>query len=140
MTRLATPPFEQTLRVLYVDRANGAALSALAASLAYQKIHGRFPGTLQEAAAEVGIETPTDPATRRAVGYRVEQGSPLVWLAGFDGRDDGARLAYDDPRQGASIPGSDLVYRLGQTPAVLRSVRRVAAGGLLLADPVKAAP
>ncbi len=139
MTRRATPRFERTLRVLYVDRANGAALSALAAGRAYQKAHGRFPASLAEAAGEAGIEEPQDPTTRRPIGYRLEPAGPVVWLAGFDGRDDGGHLAYDDPRQGSSIPGSDLVYRLGETPPVLGSPPRPAAVAALAATATETA-
>jgi hypothetical protein len=48
--------------------------------------------------------------------------------------------AYDDPPQGSSLSGSDLVYRLGQTPPLPRPVRRVSAAALVVAGPEHAAP
>jgi len=103
-----------------VDRANGAALQVMAAVRAYQRAHGSFPVDLRDALAEVGLDWPIDAATGRPVGYRVERGRPVAWLAGFDGRDDGGQLPYLDILQATIAPGTDLVYRFGEPPPTLR--------------------
>jgi hypothetical protein len=107
-----------TVRECYGVKSECAALQALLACDVYRKRHGAYPASLQAACDETGIGVPVDVMTGQPVGYRVEAGAPVVWLAGFDGRDDGGTVAYrplDDERRDG-IPGTDLVYRPGQMP------------------------
>ncbi len=128
LTRGAVAPFEKAVRVLYVDRASGTALQALAAARAFEAVHGRPPESLAAACSGIGVDVPRDPATQKAVGYRLEAGSPVVWLAGFDGRDDGGGVSYGDRFLNESQPGRDLVYRLGELPPFLQTPNTKAQG------------
>jgi hypothetical protein len=101
---------------LYDDKVNAAVLQAFLACSVYKKINGKFPQTLAEAMAATGVEMPVDPATAKPIGFRLENGQPLVWLAGFDGRDDGGKNAYDYQNFYQGVAGKDLVYRFGEMP------------------------
>lgn len=116
-------PFSPAVRLLYVDRANAAALVALLSVRAYERRHRRLPTTLAEALAFSGAPPLPDPRTRRPAGYRLERKGPVVWLPGPDGRDDGGFREYEDPAHRTLEPGRDLVYRLGERPVVLRLAR-----------------
>jgi len=106
-----------SVRLLYLDRAVGTALQVFAASQAYNAVHGHFPEDLSLAMGEVGLPTPWDPVTLKPIGYRLDDGRPVVWLAGFDGRDDGGRRPYEDPTLESDAPGTDLLFRLGEMPS-----------------------
>lgn len=103
------------LMKLYLYRADGSALEAIAAVLAYGSAHGKFPGTIEEATKEMGIPVPNDPATGTPIGYRLEKGQPVFWLPGFDRKDNGGKEPYRH-RPSVILEGTDLVYRLGETP------------------------
>jgi hypothetical protein len=120
-------PLGRPARLLYVDRANGAAFQLLAACRAYQLAHGALPTDPRAALAEAGLVWPLDPTRGRPVGYRLDDGGATAWLAGFDGQDDGGRAAYLDLVQATIAPGTDLVYRLGEPPPTLRTLASVAA-------------
>jgi len=115
-------PIGRPARLLYVDRANGAAFQLLAACRAYQIRNGRFPADPQVALAEAGLTWPLDLALSRPVGYRLDAGGAVAWLAGFDGRDDHGRAPYLDLVQATIEPGTDLVYRFGERPPTLRTL------------------
>jgi len=115
-------PLGRPARLLYSDRANGAAFQLLAACRAYQAAHGQLPADPRDALAEAGLPWPTDVVTRRPVGYRLEGDHATAWLAGFDGSDDGGRSPYLDLMQASIAPGTDLVYRLGAMPPTLRTL------------------
>ena len=115
-------PLGRPARLLYSDRANGAAFQLLAACRAYEIAHGRLPADPRGALAEAGVPWPIDVTTRHPIGYRLEGDHATVWLAGFDGKDDGGRSPYLDLVQATIVPGTDLVYRLGQTPPTLRTL------------------
>lgn len=106
----------ENLKIIYFDQANGAAIQLLAACLAYKHIHGNFPENIEKAMAELGLKRPIDPATKQPVSYRIENGVPIIWLAGVDGKDDGGLNAYNRTNRDKSIPGYDLIYRLGEMP------------------------
>ena len=115
-------PLGRPARLLYADRANGAAFQLLAACRAYQVSHGRLPTDAQSALADAGLRWPIDVATGRPIGYRVEGDRATAWLAGFDGKDDGGRSPYIDLGQATITPGTDLVYPLGEMPPTLRTL------------------
>jgi hypothetical protein len=120
-------PLGRPARLLYVDRANGAAFQLLAACRAYQLAHGGLPTDPRAALAEAGLAWPLDPTRGRPVGYRLDADGATAWLAGFDGQDDGGRAPYLDLVQATIAPGTDLVYRLGESPPTLRTLASVAA-------------
>jgi len=66
------------------------------------------------------LNIPLDPATGKPVGYRLENGKPVIWLAGIDGKDDGGKRSYDYQSYYSSKPGADLIYRLGEMPFWLK--------------------
>jgi len=115
-------PLSRPARLLYADRANGAAFQLLAAGRAWQLSHGRLPADPADALAEAGLRRPLDPVTRRPVGYRLEGDRATVWLAGFDGKDDGGRVPYLDLVQATIAPGTDLIYRSFEMPPTLRTL------------------
>jgi hypothetical protein len=115
-------PLGRPARLLYADRANGAAFQLLAACRAWQLSHGRLPADPDEALAAAGLRWPLDPVTRRPVGYRLEGDQATAWLAGFDGKDDGGRAPYLDLMQATIAPGTDLVYRTFEMPPTLRAL------------------
>lgn len=113
------------------EAANAAALQAILAAIAWRAERGSYPATLKEAAAAVEIPVPTDPWTRKPVGYRLQDGKPLVWLTGPDGEDNGGRKEYDfdqDPNPLATFQArieehhkqADFLYPLGGVPTVPR--------------------
>ncbi len=92
---------------------------------------GSYPATLEEAAAAADIPVPTDPWVRKPVGYRLQDGKPLVWSTGPDGEDNGGRKESDfdqDPnplatyqaRYEAHHKQADFLYPLGGVPTVPR--------------------
>jgi hypothetical protein len=114
---MARPNMTNALKLLYLDRANSAALRALAISKSFQKKHGQYPEKLATACAEANLAIPIDPATTKPAGYRIENGKPLIWLAGFDRQDDGGKKAYES---NDITPGADLIYIAGEFPAVFK--------------------
>jgi hypothetical protein len=119
-------PLSRPARLFYADRANGAAFQILAACRAHQIRHGRLPVDPAAALAEAELRWPLDVVTRRRVGFRLEDGRAVAWLAGFDGRDDGGHAPYLDLVQATITPGTDLVYRLGEMPPTLRTLAATA--------------
>jgi hypothetical protein len=115
-------PLGRAARLLYVDRANGAAFQLLAACRTHQVAHGELPADPGAALAEAGIRWPIDLATGRPVAYRLEAHGAKAWLAGFDGKEDGGHTAYLDLMQASIVPGTDLVYGIGEQPPTLRSL------------------
>ncbi|MBI2267220.1 MAG: hypothetical protein HYU64_19000 [Armatimonadetes bacterium] len=128
LTAIVVPTVDKPARTLYLDKANSSALLALGAALAYRKTHGKFPEALAPALKEAGLATPPDPCTGKPVGYRLEKGKPVVWLAGFDGKDDGGKTPYENSDFRIS-QGTDLVYRLGEIPPWLFPPARVKGAG-----------
>ncbi|MDQ7825912.1 MAG: hypothetical protein RDV48_24125 [Candidatus Eremiobacteraeota bacterium] len=100
---------------LYLIKADGVALEAMAAVVAYKAAHGEYPGSLEDAFRQFTLPVPGDPATGTAVKYRLEGGRPVIWLPGLDRKDDGGKEPY---RHNATIilEGTDLIYRHGETP------------------------
>ncbi len=115
-------PLGRPARLLYSDRANGAAFQILAAARAWQLAHGRLPADPADALAEAGLRWPLDVVTRRPVGYRLEGDRATAWLAGFDGKDDGGHSPYLDLLQATIAPGTDLIYRTFEMPPTLRTL------------------
>jgi hypothetical protein len=115
-------PLSRPARLLYADRANGAAFQLLAVCRAYRLAHGRLPADPADALAQAGLPWPVDLVTRRPVGYRLEGDRATAWLAGFDGKDDGGHVPYLDLVQATIAPGTDLVYRTAETPPTLRTL------------------
>ncbi len=106
-----------TVRGLYAAKARCAAARALLLAEVYRKRHGAYPESLQAACDDLRVDAPVDVMTGRAVGYRLEGDAPMVWFAGFDGRDDGGHVAFGEDHDRESwlgVPGTDLVVRPGQ--------------------------
>jgi hypothetical protein len=118
--RRVISPVGQPTRLLYVDRANGCALQALASVRAYEAAQGSWPNDLATAMAATRLPVPRDPVTGQEVRYRLDPSGPVLWLQGFDRRDDLGRRDYDDRTQMNTVAGTDLVYRLGEMPMLLR--------------------
>lgn len=82
LNRAMTSVAEFPLEKFYADRAREQAFTGLAGALAWKARHGSFPDTLKTAMDELGLPVPVDPATQQPVGYRLEDGFPVVSLPG----------------------------------------------------------
>jgi hypothetical protein len=122
ITEGVVAPLGRPARLLYADRANGAAFQMLAACRAWQLSHGRLPADPAGALAEAGLRWPLDVVTQRQAGYRLEGDRTIAWLAGFDGKDDGGHAPYLDLVQATIAPGTDLIYRTFEMPPTLRTL------------------
>lgn len=118
-------PFDQIVRMLYIRHTDLLAAESFAAILAYNSAHGQLPASLEQAAVELALDAPVDPVTGKTAGYRIEDGKPVVWFAGFDGQDSGGNTPCPEPWEasgyGKAIAG-DFVYRfqdIASHPAVL---------------------
>jgi serine/threonine protein kinase len=114
---VALPSIIAVTHPLYEDRATGIALRALLVLDAYHKTHAKYPESIEQACAELGVPIPIDPTTRATVRYRIENGEAVVWLAGPDGRDDGGTTPYvptpKDEVFGDRIQtGTDMIFRI----------------------------
>lgn len=109
-----------TMMSLYIGRANSAALRAFAVCGAYEKIHGKFPDTLEQAFDEIGIKAgvtiPIDPVTAQPIGYRLQDGKPVVWFVGKDCQDDGGKKSYTPQEIREGSKGVDIVFFYGELP------------------------
>lgn len=111
---VAIPSAKGVVNSFYADRANAAALQTLAIIRAYEQENGKFPENLEAALQDASLKIPLDIATKKIAGYRLENNKPIVWLAGFDGKDDGGKTAYKNAR--VATDGSDFIYSLGEIP------------------------
>lgn len=109
-----------TLSSLYIGRATSAAVKAFALCGAYQKKHGKFPDTLAQAVDDLGVNSglkvPIDPSTGQPMGYRLQDGKPMVWFIGKDGQDDGGKRLYTRDEIHSNKPGIDIVFAYGELP------------------------
>jgi len=113
---MAMPNATATMKSLYMDNIVGKTVVAFAACSAYKKNHNTFPTTLEAAMSEVSLSIPKDLATNKAIGYRLENGNPVVWFAGVDGKNDGGLQAYENTNRHKASPGKDLVFSYGKLP------------------------
>lgn len=102
------------MKTFYLDRSVGATLTSFAAISAYKKAHGEFPANLEVAIAEAKLPMPIDLATKKVPGYRLENGNPIVWFAGIDGKDDNGQKAYEVPKNAVAEDGKDLIFVYGK--------------------------
>lgn len=113
---IGLPSGSAIMKSLYNGNSFGKALTVFATCSAYKKNHGQFPTTLESAFTEAGVSIPTDEATKKAIGYRLENNTPVVWLAGVDGQDNGGVSAYELANYTKATAGKDLIYTYGQLP------------------------
>ena len=111
---VAIPSAKGVVNSFYLEKANAAALQTLAIIRVYEQENGKFPENLEAALQDASLKIPLDIATKKIVGYRLENNKPIVWLAGFDGKDDDGKTAYKNAR--IATDGSDFIYSLGEIP------------------------
>ena len=99
------------VKALYRERGLATWLEVLAGAAAYRKAHGAYPTTLGGLIDEASLSAPFDPATGRQTGYRLEDGRPLVWVAGFDNVDNGG-LRRQPENDNDFVEDSDLIFSL----------------------------
>ncbi|MFY9222404.1 MAG: hypothetical protein WAQ98_07040 [Blastocatellia bacterium] len=116
MFYVSMPNFAATMRSLYFGGSFGETVTIFAATSAYKKEHGQFPNTLDLALKNTGLASQIDVATGKQIGYRLENGNPIVWFAGVDGQDDNGQVAYPAIERDQAIAGKDLVYSYGKLP------------------------
>lgn len=103
-----------TMKSLYLCDAVTKTVVSFAACSAYKKNHNQFPATLELATSEIGLPTIQDLATKQPIGYRLENGNPIVWFAGVDGKNDGGLQTYDRVNFNSPAVGKDLIFTYGQ--------------------------
>lgn len=113
---VSIPNATATMKSLYTSDSLGKTLVTFAACSAYKKNHSEFPTSLDLATSEVGLSTPQDLATNKAIGYRLENSSPVVWFAGVDGNNDGGKEAYESANRNKPTSGKDLIFSYGTLP------------------------
>jgi hypothetical protein len=88
--------------------ANLHGLECLAAVRRFQITHKTLPRNLSAACREAGLKAvPTDPYSGQPLKFAVQDGQPVVYSVGKDGKDDGGKLDSKNNTQ----PG-DLIFRL----------------------------
>jgi hypothetical protein len=113
---ISLPSGLATMKSFYSSNNLGQALTTFAAISAYKKSHNQFPTTLEMAMSEAGLSIPVDLATSKQIGYRLENGTPVIWFAGVDGQDNGGQNAYSFEERSSSIAGKDLIMKYGEIP------------------------
>ncbi len=108
------PSGSAIMKSIYNGNSFGKTLTTFATVLAYKKNHGQFPASLEPAFSEAGISIPTDDATKKNIGYRLENNVPVVWFAGVDGQDNGGTSAYELNNYSSAVTGKDLIFTYGQ--------------------------
>jgi hypothetical protein len=121
---LFLPDTDKVMKQLYLGSSNSAALQALTSVRIFEKRHDALPETLNEAFKEEGLEAPRDLATGHGPGYRIVEGKPRIWLAGFDNIDNGGEKVYVLTTRFDVEPGADFVYEEGMMPSTVASERR----------------
>ncbi|MEW6280313.1 MAG: hypothetical protein AB1758_16915, partial [Candidatus Eremiobacterota bacterium] len=81
---ITQPNYLVILQLFLQGRSDSAATQTFAVLAAYRKRHGSYPSELAPAFAEVKLEVPVDPRTARPIGYRVDNGVPVLWMPGPD--------------------------------------------------------
>jgi hypothetical protein len=106
-------------RLLRLDAASGIealaraegnlhGLECLAAVRRFQITHKALPRNLSAACREAGLKAvPTDPYSGQPLKFAVQDGQPVVYSVGKDGKDDGGKIDSKNNTQ----PG-DLIYKL----------------------------
>ncbi|MBI4852011.1 MAG: serine/threonine protein kinase [Acidobacteria bacterium] len=112
------PSALSSMKSLYNRRCMGITLASFAAASAYKKTYGQFPATLDLAMKETNLAVPVDFATKKAIGYRLNNGNPEVWFAGADGYDNGGKEAYASRERDRNLEGKDHIFQYGKTPFV----------------------
>ncbi|MBI4852397.1 MAG: hypothetical protein HY819_11425 [Acidobacteria bacterium] len=113
---VGVPNASASMKSLYTDNTMGKTVTTFAACSAYKKNHNGFPSDLALAMTEVGLSIPQDLTTNKAIGYRLENGNPVVWFAGIDGMNDGGTQAYESVKRHIASPGKDFIFSYGQLP------------------------
>ncbi len=66
------------------------------------------------------LPMPVDLATSKAPGYRLDNGNPVIWFAGVDGKNDGGKKAYETPNRVNPAEGKDLIFPYGEIPLSIK--------------------
>lgn len=99
---------------LYSIQTVAQAIRTLAILEYYHANHNGYPETLQIAFAELGKSAPVNLTNGQPIGYRLEQGQPVIWFTGTDGKDDGGTAPCTYEILEALTPGVDVVIKRGE--------------------------
>jgi hypothetical protein len=103
----------------YLDQVRNQGMQVQAGMLAYYKLNGEYPQTLTQAMMAVNVNIPIDLATNKEVGYRLENGQPVIWFAGIDRQDNGGKeglkLTIEEMHL-LKVTGKDIIFQLGDNP------------------------
>lgn len=102
------------LKTTYILDSYRAAIRIFMSCLIYKKVHGYFPKTLKEAFYNNTATIPNDHVTHKPVRYRLENNTPVIWFAGYDGIDDGGMIDCERKNYSMAPPGRDWILRLGE--------------------------
>lgn len=107
---ILTPAIAAARKAQGRHQARLAGTQALVAVRRYQLVHGKLPESLELAAREAGLaKVPADPYSGQPLLYKVIDGKPIVYSVGFDQKDDGGVVDWNDGKQ----PG-DFIFKLGE--------------------------
>lgn len=101
------------LTSLYSTQTVAQAIRTLAILECYYANHNGYPETLQIAFEEFGKSVPVNLTNGQPVGYRLEQGQPVIWFTGTDGKDNGGTTPCTYEILEDLTPGVDVVMKRG---------------------------
>jgi len=108
LTPTFLPAIEGCLGAFIQERARLAGVECLTAVRRYALTHGSLPDTLEVATREAGLKAvPTDPYSGGPMHYTVIDKKPVVYSVGYDRKDDGGTVDWDNGKQ----PG-DFIFHI----------------------------
>jgi hypothetical protein len=108
LVRAVLPACDGFLEGTIRARTELAGAECLTAVRRYVLLHGSLPDNLDVAAREAGlVAVPTDSYSGGPMHYRVIDGKPIVYSVGYDRKDDGGTVDWDNGKQ----PG-DFIFRI----------------------------
>ncbi|MBI4852394.1 MAG: serine/threonine protein kinase [Acidobacteria bacterium] len=116
---LTKPPHNtlSNMMSLYNTYTLSTALEIFAICSAYKKTNGEFPANLEQAMKFARLDIPKNLTNNKAVGYRLENGVPVIWFTGLDGKDDMGKKGYSRKETlSAFIADKDIIFEFGKMP------------------------
>jgi hypothetical protein len=108
LVRTILPACDGCLEGILRARTDLAGIECLTAVRRYTLKHGSLPDNLDVAVREAGLTAvPTDPYSGGPMHYKVIGGKPVVYSVGFDRKDDGGTVDWDNGKK----PG-DFIFRI----------------------------
>ena len=102
------PAFDAFFGAVARNRTTLAGTECLVAVRRYALAHGSLPADLAAATGEAGLKAvPTDPYSGQPMRYKVIDGKPVVYSVGWDRKDDGGVVDWDNGNR-----DGDFIFRI----------------------------